>query len=108
VALAASILGKSCLGVSLAISPEASPQEHVLLAEATAIEVDSRRVLLDSDSVSYDSLIVATGSGHHYFGNDHWEALAPGLKTVKDATEIRCLEDGAQGCCDIARGEPAG
>ncbi len=39
--------------------------------------------------MSYDSLIVATGSGHHYFGNDHWEALAPGLKTVEDATEIR-------------------
>jgi NADH:quinone reductase (non-electrogenic) len=62
---------------------------HVLLAEATGIDVDGRRVLLDSGSVSYDSLIVATGSRHHYFGNDHWEALAPGLKTVEDATEIR-------------------
>jgi len=62
---------------------------HVLLAEATGIDVVSRRVLLDSGSVSYDSLIVATGSDHHYFGNDHWEALAPGLKTVEDATETR-------------------
>jgi len=62
---------------------------HVLLAEATGIDVDSRRVLLDSGSVRYDSLIVATGSDHHYFGNDHWEALVPGLKTVEDATETR-------------------
>jgi NADH dehydrogenase len=63
---------------------------RVLLAEATAIDVDSRRVLLNNGgAIGYDTLIVATGSRHHYFGNDHWEALAPGLKTVEDATEIR-------------------
>jgi NADH:ubiquinone reductase (H+-translocating) len=62
---------------------------RVLLAEATGIDVDSRRVLLDHGAIDYDTLIVATGSRHHYFGNDHWEALAPGLKTVEDATEIR-------------------
>ncbi|HSF57484.1 MAG TPA: NAD(P)/FAD-dependent oxidoreductase [Candidatus Binatia bacterium] len=62
---------------------------RVLLDEATGVDVDSRRVLLNSGSIDYDTLIVATGSRHHYFGNDHWEALAPGLKTVEDATEIR-------------------
>jgi NADH:ubiquinone reductase (H+-translocating) len=62
---------------------------HVLLAEAIDIDVEARRVLLDSSYLSYDTLIVATGSRHHYFGNDHWEAFAPGLKTVEDATEIR-------------------
>jgi NADH dehydrogenase len=62
---------------------------RVLLAEATGVDVDSRRVLLKPGSIDYDTLIVATGSRHHYFGNDHWEALAPGLKTVEDATEIR-------------------
>ena len=62
---------------------------HVLLAEAVDIDVDHRCVLLDSGSLSYDTLIVATGSRHHYFGNEHWEALAPGLKTIEDATEIR-------------------
>ena len=62
---------------------------HVLLAEAVDIDVDHRCVLLDSGSLSYDTLIVATGSRHHYFGNKHWEALAPGLKTIEDATEIR-------------------
>ena len=62
---------------------------RVLLAEATGVDIDSRRVLLDTGSIDYDTLIVATGSRHHYFGNDHWEALAPSLKTVEDATEIR-------------------
>jgi NADH:ubiquinone reductase (H+-translocating) len=62
---------------------------HVLLAEAMDIDVNDQRLLLDSGFVSYDTLIVATGSAHHYFGNDHWAALAPSLKTVEDATEIR-------------------
>jgi NADH:ubiquinone reductase (H+-translocating) len=62
---------------------------RVLLAEATGIDAGSRRVLLNTGSIDYDTLIVATGSRHHYFGNDHWEALAPSLKTVEDATEIR-------------------
>jgi NADH:ubiquinone reductase (H+-translocating) len=63
---------------------------RVLLAEATGIDVNSRRVLLNNGGeIGYDTLIVATGSRHHYFGNGHWEALAPGLKTVEDATEIR-------------------
>ena len=39
--------------------------------------------------VSYDTLVVATGATHHYFGNDQWEAMAPGLKTIENATEIR-------------------
>ena len=51
--------------------------------------MDNRRVLLEGGSLIYDTLIVATGSRHHYFGNYHWEALAPGLKTIEDATEIR-------------------
>jgi NADH:ubiquinone reductase (H+-translocating) len=62
---------------------------HVLLAKAIGIDVDTRRVLLTTDALTYDTLIVAAGSRHHYFGNDHWEALAPGLKTVEDAIEIR-------------------
>ena len=63
---------------------------RVLLAEVIDIDVALRRVLLaDGGSVEYDTLIVAAGSRHHYFGNDQWEAIAPGLKTVEDATEIR-------------------
>lgn len=62
---------------------------HVLLAEAIDIDVAQRQVVLSDGAIAYDTLIVGTGSRHHYFGNEHWEPLAPGLKTVEDATEIR-------------------
>jgi NADH dehydrogenase len=62
---------------------------HVLLGEATDIDIARRRVIVGKTEVRYDSLIVATGARHHYFGNEGWEGLAPGLKTVEDATEIR-------------------
>ena len=61
----------------------------VYLAEALDFDVEKRRVLLNDGQVEYDTLVVATGSWHHYFGNDHWQTIAPGLKTVEDATEIR-------------------
>ncbi|MBI3770294.1 MAG: NAD(P)/FAD-dependent oxidoreductase [Deltaproteobacteria bacterium] len=62
---------------------------EVWLAEVTSIDVAGRRVLLSDGEVPYDSLIVATGARHHYFGNSQWEPLAPGLKGIEDATEIR-------------------
>ena len=62
---------------------------RVLLAEAVDIDVDNRRVMLNDGSIDYDILVLATGSRHHYFGNQRWEKIAPGLKTVEDATEIR-------------------
>ena len=62
---------------------------QVLLAEALDIDITNRRVILKDGSVSYDTLIVATGARHHYFGNAQWEQFAPGLKTIEDATEIR-------------------
>jgi NADH dehydrogenase len=63
---------------------------NVLLGDVIDIDVSGRRVILrDVDPVPYDSLIVATGATHHYFGNEEWEALAPGLKTIENATEIR-------------------
>ena len=46
-------------------------------------------MILNIGKIPYDTLIVATGSRHHYFGNDQWEGLAPGLKTIEDAIEIR-------------------
>jgi NADH:ubiquinone reductase (H+-translocating) len=61
----------------------------VLLGEAIDIDVAARQVILSEGVIPYDTLIVATGSRHHYFGNEQWEAFAPGLKTVEDATEIR-------------------
>ena len=62
---------------------------EVLLGEAVDLDAENRRVILRDGTISYDSLIVATGATHHYFGNDQWEAVAPGLKTIENATEIR-------------------
>ncbi|MBS1857313.1 MAG: NAD(P)/FAD-dependent oxidoreductase [Acidobacteria bacterium] len=63
---------------------------EVLLGDVTDVDVQRRKVVLrDGAEYGYDYLIVATGATHHYFGNDHWAKLAPGLKTVEDATEIR-------------------
>lgn len=63
---------------------------EVLMDEAIGFELPEQRVNLKSGAVlEYDYLIVATGSTHSYFGKDEWAKLAPGLKTVEDATEIR-------------------
>ncbi len=62
---------------------------EVLLGEAVDLDVENRRVMLKDGVIPYDYLVVATGATHHYFGNDQWEALAPGLKTIENATEIR-------------------
>ncbi len=62
---------------------------RVLLAEATRIDAAGRRVILSDGEIPYDTLIVATGSSHQYFGHDEWEKFAPGLKTVEDATAMR-------------------
>ena len=61
----------------------------VLLAEATAVLPEKRRVILSDGEVAYDWLIVATGATHSYFGHDAWAPFAPGLKTLEDALEIR-------------------
>ncbi len=61
----------------------------VLLAEAVHIDAKNRRVILSDDELPYDTLIVATGSTHQYFGHPEWEQHAPGLKTIEDATAMR-------------------
>ncbi len=62
---------------------------RVLLAEARSIDVDKHVIQLDSGSLHYDQLIVATGATHSYFGKEQWEPLAPGLKSIEDALEMR-------------------
>jgi NADH dehydrogenase len=62
---------------------------RVLLAEALAISPSERTVTLDGGVLHYDYLVVATGATHSYFGNDQWAKVAPGLKSVEDALEIR-------------------
>jgi NADH dehydrogenase len=61
----------------------------VLLGTVTAIDPTARTVTVDDKSIGYDTLIVATGVRHSYFGNAAWESRAPGLKTIEDATNIR-------------------
>jgi NADH:ubiquinone reductase (H+-translocating) len=61
----------------------------VVLAEARSIDVAGRRVLLADGELAYDRLVIAAGATHSYFGHDEWEALAPGLKSLEDALEIR-------------------
>jgi len=61
----------------------------VLMGEVIDIEPNQQKVILRNEELNYDSLIIATGVSHHYFGNDEWEKFAPGLKTVEDALEMR-------------------
>jgi NADH dehydrogenase len=61
----------------------------VLLGEAIDIDPANHQVILSDGAIGYDTLIVATGSSHQYFGHDDWEKFAPGLKTIEDATDMR-------------------
>ena len=63
---------------------------EVLMDEVVGIDVGARQVALASGAVAaYDYLALATGASHSYFGHEDWAPLAPGLKTIEDATEIR-------------------
>lgn len=61
----------------------------VLMGRVQGIDRQRRVVTVDQDEIAYDQLIVATGARHGYFGHDDWEAVAPGLKKIDDATQIR-------------------
>jgi NADH dehydrogenase len=66
------------------------PEVTTLYATVTGVDAQERRVLLDDgDALPYDTLILATGARHAYFGHDEWEPFAPGLKTLEDATTLR-------------------
>ncbi len=84
---------------TLATSEIAWPIRHLLkkrkevttlLGTAVGVDTFQRRVSLeDGHSLDYDTLVLATGARHAYFGHDEWEPFAPGLKTLEDATAIR-------------------
>ena len=61
----------------------------VIQEEVVGFDLDRREVLLAEDRIPFDTLIAAAGATHSYFGHDQWEQLAPGLKTIEDATSIR-------------------
>ncbi|BAZ06672.1 NAD(P)/FAD-dependent oxidoreductase [Calothrix sp. NIES-3974] len=66
-----------------------SKNTKVLLGEVSDIDPKTQEVIMSDRIVKYDTLVVATGANHSYFGNDAWKEVAPGLKTVEDAIEIR-------------------
>ncbi|SEG74251.1 NADH dehydrogenase [Bosea lathyri] len=66
------------------------PDVTTLLGQVTGIDPQARLVQLEGGgSIGYDTLVLATGARHSYFGRDEWEEVAPGLKTLEDATTIR-------------------
>jgi NADH:quinone reductase (non-electrogenic) len=66
------------------------PEVTTLFATVSGIDAEGRRVLLeDGAALPYDTLVLATGARHAYFGHDEWEPFAPGLKTLEDATTLR-------------------
>ena len=62
---------------------------EVILAEVQSVDVDAKKVKMADSELGYDYLILATGARHSYFGHPQWEKLAPGLKSLEDAVEIR-------------------
>src|SRR5271169_3601630 len=62
---------------------------RVLLGDAVDLDASNRRLILADGDVPYDTLIVATGAQNYFFGNDDWRKIAPGLKSIEDATSIR-------------------
>jgi NADH:ubiquinone reductase (H+-translocating) len=68
---------------------KATGNTEVLLCEVGAFDLERKKVLSCGAEIPYDYLVVAAGARHSYFGHDEWEPLAPGLKTVEDALEIR-------------------
>jgi len=62
---------------------------RVMMVDVKAIDPANKRVICAGHELAYDSLILATGATHSYFGHEEWARVAPGLKTVDDALEIR-------------------
>lgn len=62
---------------------------QVLLGRVTGVDTERRTVAFEDRTLSYDTLVIATGARHAYFGHDEWEQVAPGLKKIDDATAIR-------------------
>src|SRR6266850_1994689 len=66
-----------------------SKNMEVILAEVQSIDVNAKKVKMVDGELDYDYLILATGARHSYFGHPEWERIAPGLKSLEDAVEVR-------------------
>jgi NADH dehydrogenase len=89
--VATGVLSPADIAMPLRVLLRSQPNATVLLAEVTAIDLANNLVTADAGrlQVPFDYLIVATGSRHSYFNHPEWEPMAPGLKTLDDAREIR-------------------
>jgi len=87
--VATAVLNASDIAVPLRSVLRRATNITVLLAEVEKVELANRRLVLDRGEIGYDALVLAAGASHSYFGHDEWEMLAPGLKTLEDALEIR-------------------
>ena len=87
--VATAVLNPSDIAVPLRSILRGASNVTVFLANVERVDLAGRRVVLDRGEIAYDALILAAGASHSYFGHDDWELLAPGLKTLEDALEIR-------------------
>ena len=89
--VATGVLSPADIAMPLRVLLRSQPNATVLLADVAAIDLTGRTVTADAGAlvVPFDYLIVATGSRHSYFAHPEWETMAPGLKTLDDAREVR-------------------
>jgi NADH dehydrogenase len=87
--VATAALNPSDIATPLRSVLRGAPNVTVLLAEVESVDLAGRRLALDEGEIGYDALVLAAGAGNSYFGHDEWEPLAPSLKSLEDALEIR-------------------
>ena len=89
--VATTILSASEIAWPIRSLMERRPDVTTLLARIAGIDAANKAVLIeDGTRISFDTLVIATGARHAYFGHDEWEQFAPGLKTLEDALTLRC------------------
>jgi NADH:ubiquinone reductase (H+-translocating) len=87
--VATAALNPSDIATPLRAILRAAANVTVLLAEVVSVDLSRRRIRLADGELGYDALVLAAGAGNSYFGHDEWEPLAPSLKSLEDAVEIR-------------------
>jgi NADH dehydrogenase len=87
--VATGALSPANIAVPLRALLKRQPNTEVYLADVTDIDTANHTIMLEDGKIPYDTLILAAGVRHHYFGHPAWESAAQGLKTIEDATEIR-------------------
>ena len=87
--VATGVLSPADIAMPIRFLLRRQPNTTVLMEDVERIDLANHLVIAGSVRLSYDFLIVATGSRHAYFGHDEWEPVAPGLKTLEDARTIR-------------------